>query len=72
MPAVCVTESLSGKSDVAECATGCRFRFWAAEPLLHKLVSFGDSPDKIVPHLLVMTLATFVVGWITTRRFQFQ
>jgi hypothetical protein len=38
---------------------------------LHKLISYGDSPATIIPHVAAMLLATLAVGWFAVRRFRF-
>jgi ABC-type multidrug transport system permease subunit len=44
---------------------------WAMDGL-HKLISYGDSPASVLPHLLALTAATAAVTWIAVRRFRFQ
>jgi hypothetical protein len=44
---------------------------WAMDAL-HKLVSFGDSPASVLPHLAVMLAASLAVGWLAVRTFRFQ
>jgi len=42
---------------------------WAMDGL-HKLISYGDSPAAILPHLAALVAATMVVGYIAVRRFR--
>jgi len=39
---------------------------------LHKLVSFGDSPYSVLPHLLALAVAAIFAGWLLSRSFRFQ
>jgi ABC-type multidrug transport system permease subunit len=43
---------------------------WAMDGL-HKLISYGDSPASIVPHIAALVAATIVIGWIAVKRFRF-
>ena len=43
---------------------------WAMDGL-HKLISYGDEPASVVPHLAALLAATAVVGWVAVRRFRF-
>jgi ABC-type multidrug transport system permease subunit len=43
---------------------------WAMDGL-HKLISYGDGPASIVPHLAALAAATMVVGYVAVRRFRF-
>jgi ABC-type Na+ efflux pump permease subunit len=43
---------------------------WAMDAL-HRLVSFGAGPTSVIPHLVVMLLATIVAGWLAARTFRF-
>jgi ABC-type multidrug transport system permease subunit len=44
---------------------------WAMDAL-HKLVSFEAPPSSVIPHLVVMLLASIAAGWAATRTFRFQ
>ena len=44
---------------------------WAMDGL-HKLVSFGDGPASVVPHLIGMTLAAAVLLLLSARIFRFE
>ena len=44
---------------------------WAMSAL-HKLVSFGDAPASVLPHVTAMFLGAVVLGWIGTRVFRYQ
>jgi ABC-type multidrug transport system permease subunit len=44
---------------------------WAMDAL-HKLVSFGEPPASVIPHLVVMGAATLAVGALSARTFRFQ
>ena len=39
---------------------------------LHKLVSFGDPPAAVLPHLCVLVVAALLAGYLAARRFRFQ
>jgi ABC-type multidrug transport system permease subunit len=39
---------------------------------MHKLVSFGDSPLSVLPHLLALAAAAFCAAWLISRTFRFQ
>jgi ABC-type multidrug transport system permease subunit len=43
---------------------------WAMDGL-HKLISYGDSPASVIPHVAALLLATMAVGWFAVRRFRF-
>lgn len=43
---------------------------WAMDGL-HKLISYGDSPARVVPHVAALAGAALVVGWVAVRRFRF-
>ncbi|HSW49444.1 MAG TPA: ABC transporter permease, partial [Bryobacteraceae bacterium] len=43
---------------------------WAMDAL-HKLVSFGESPQAVLPHLVVLSAGALVLGAIAARRFRF-
>ena len=44
---------------------------WAMNGL-HRLISFGDSPLAVVPHIAAMVAAALTAGWILARKFRFQ
>ncbi|MFB3776418.1 MAG: ABC transporter permease [Bryobacteraceae bacterium] len=44
---------------------------WAMDAL-HKLVSFGDSPQAALPHLVALAAGALVLGAIAVRRFRFE
>lgn len=44
---------------------------WAMDAL-HKLVSFGDSPASVLPHIAVMIAAAAVAAGLSARVFRFQ
>ena len=44
---------------------------WAMDAL-HKLVSFGDSPVSVLPHLMVLLATAVVSGLLLARSFRFQ
>jgi len=44
---------------------------WAMDAL-HKLMSFGDSPMAIVPHIAAFLIASLVAGYVLARTFRFQ
>ncbi len=44
---------------------------WAMDAL-HRLMSFGQPPAAVLPHLAAFALATLLAGWIVSRRFRFQ
>jgi ABC-type multidrug transport system permease subunit len=37
---------------------------------LHKLISYGDSPATIAPHMVALGASTIVIGWVAVRRFK--
>jgi hypothetical protein len=39
---------------------------------LHRLISFGDSPMAVVPHIAAMVAAALAAGWILAKKFRFQ
>ena len=39
---------------------------------LHKLVSFGDSPIAVLPHLLALTAAVLCAGYLLPKSFRFE
>lgn len=44
---------------------------WAMDAL-HKLVSFGDSPIAVLPHLLALTGAVMCAGYLLSKSFRFE
>ena len=44
---------------------------WAMNAL-HKLISFGDSPASVLPHMLVMLVTTVVLVRVGVRVFRYQ
>jgi ABC-type multidrug transport system permease subunit len=44
---------------------------WAMNGL-HRLISFGDSPMAVVPHIAAMVAAALAAGWILAKKFRFQ
>lgn len=44
---------------------------WAMDAL-HKLVSFGQGPAAVLPHVAVMAAAALLVGWLVARTFRFE
>ena len=44
---------------------------WAMDSL-HHLISFGDGPASVLPHLLAMLVATIVLVGVGVRVFRFQ
>jgi ABC-type multidrug transport system permease subunit len=44
---------------------------WAMDAL-HKLVSFGNSPASVIPHVCAMLAAAVVAGYVLARSFRFQ
>ena len=43
---------------------------WAMDAL-HRLVSFGQGPVSVLPHLAALLLGALVLGWLATRRFRY-
>ncbi|HWB14086.1 MAG TPA: ABC transporter permease [Pirellulales bacterium] len=44
---------------------------WAMDAM-HRLISFGAGAASVLPHVLVLFTATFLVGAVAARRFRFQ
>jgi ABC-2 type transport system permease protein len=44
---------------------------WAMDAL-HKLVSFGDGPTAVIPHLLALSATALAAGYALARTFRFQ
>jgi hypothetical protein len=44
---------------------------WAMDAL-HRLISFGDGPSGVVPHLLALGLGALLVGFGAARRFRYE
>jgi ABC-2 type transport system permease protein len=38
---------------------------------LHKLISFNMGWQSALPHMAMLIAATFVVGWVASRKFRF-
>jgi ABC-2 type transport system permease protein len=38
---------------------------------MHRLVSFGDAPSVILPHLAALFLTAVILGWLAARTFKF-
>jgi ABC-type multidrug transport system permease subunit len=43
---------------------------WAMDAL-HRLMSFGGAPYEVLPHLVALSAAALVSGWVLARRFRF-
>ncbi len=39
---------------------------------LHRLVSFGDAPSSVVPHVVALAVATVALGAVAARKFRFE
>ena len=44
---------------------------WAMDAM-HKLVSFGDPPSAVVPHLVALTTAALLASYLAARHFRFE
>ena len=44
---------------------------WAMDAL-HKLMSFGDSPEAVIPHVIAFLATALISGYILARTFRFQ
>ncbi len=44
---------------------------WAMDAL-HKLMSFGDSPVSVVPHIAAFLATALIAGYILSRKFKFE
>jgi len=44
---------------------------WAMDAL-HKLMSFGDSPAAVVPHIAALVASALIAGYALARTFRFQ
>ena|SRR5437870_104387 len=44
---------------------------WAMDGL-HKLMSFGDSPVAVIPHIVGFVMAAIIAGYVLTRGFRFE
>jgi len=44
---------------------------WAMDAL-HKLMSFGDSPAAVLPHIAAFLATALVAGYVLTRTFRFE
>jgi ABC-type multidrug transport system permease subunit len=39
---------------------------------MHKMISFGDAPSSVLPHLLALLVAAVALGVVAARKFRFQ
>lgn len=44
---------------------------WAMDAL-HKLMSFGDAPSAVIPHIIAFVVAALITGFVLARTFRFQ
>ncbi len=44
---------------------------WAMDGL-HKLMSFGDSPEAVIPHIAACVVAALIAGYVLARTFRFE
>jgi ABC-type Na+ efflux pump permease subunit len=44
---------------------------WALDAL-HKLMSFGDSPVSVIPHIAAFLAAALIAGYVLARKFRFE
>lgn len=44
---------------------------WAMDGL-HKLMSFGDSPEAVIPHIVAFVVTAVIAGYVLARTFRFQ
>jgi ABC-2 type transport system permease protein len=44
---------------------------WAMDGL-HKLMSFGDSPEAVIPHIAACVVSSVIAGYVLARTFRFQ
>jgi ABC-2 type transport system permease protein len=44
---------------------------WAMDGL-HKLMSFGDSPEAVIPHIVACVVTALIAGYVLARTFRFQ
>ena len=44
---------------------------WAMDAV-HRLITFQHAPNSVLPHVLALSAAALLCGWITARRFRFQ
>ena len=44
---------------------------WAMDGL-HKLMSFGDSPEAVIPHIVACVVAALIAGYVLARTFRFE
>jgi ABC-2 type transport system permease protein len=44
---------------------------WAMDGL-HKLMSFGDSPEAVIPHITACVVSSLIAGYVLARTFRFQ
>lgn len=38
---------------------------------LHKLISFDMAWQSALPHMAILIIATFFIGWVASKRFRF-
>jgi hypothetical protein len=39
---------------------------------LHRLMSFGDSPAAVIPHIVAFVALSLIAAWVLARKFRFQ
>jgi hypothetical protein len=39
---------------------------------LHRLMSFGDSPTAVIPHIAAFVTAALIAGYFLARKFRFE
>jgi ABC-type multidrug transport system permease subunit len=44
---------------------------WAMDAL-HRLMSFGDSPSAVIPHIAGFVAAALIAGYVLAKRFRFE
>jgi ABC-type Na+ efflux pump permease subunit len=44
---------------------------WAMDAL-HRLMSFGDSPAAVIPHIVAFVALSLIAAWVLARKFRFQ
>jgi len=44
---------------------------WAMDAL-HRLMSFGDSPAAVIPHIVALVALSLIAAWVLARKFRFQ
>jgi len=43
---------------------------WAMDGL-HRLISYGDGPASVIPHVAALAIASVAVSWVAVRRLRF-